>query len=350
MALTSTLRFRPFSHISGAKCLLPGSSLAVQAFASCLDVFDEEIRLSRLRFLDLGPLEQFTVLQDLEAGKIVVSGFAKAGFVRYVIQAQQEAKSWAIHFEKLPSELCVLHNDKEQQIAQGQTLAFGTALPVILKERERLFLGVDKSQEWPQVVRRCHIPEVLPFLYWLSQSVILPVTSAQNEPSLIKNLQEAIEQKKGGEVLEHVKAWLIAGFGQERMPRRLDAGYHGYSLPVAQNTQTSALTLLAELQPLIRSLFFQEQKGIYSLLPLLPPECPSGTLSDIITSKGHKFSIEWTKHLLRRVQITAACDDELSLSLQKELTGFRCEHHHFSAPSSLKIRKGQVYLLDNFQK
>lgn len=354
MALTSTIRFRPFSHDSGTMCQLAGSSLALQLFAGRMLVFDYSVEnpclIASVVFLNLGPLEQCTVLQDLEAGKIVVSGFAKTGFMRYTIIAQQDPKSWILHFDKLPHELEIAVDEKIMKASQGQNIVFGVEGVKTFAPRERLFLGVDKSQEWPQVLRRCIMPEVLPYIYWLSQSVVLPKIATNPGISLLKNLQDAIIEKKRAEVLEHFKALFIAGFGHQLMPRLEDTSYHGYQEPVVADVNQSPLMLLAELKSQIRSLFFQEHEDGFSILPLLPPECSCGTFCDIVTKKGHKVSIEWTKHLVRRVQIIGACDDEITLSFQKEITGFRLERHAFSAPAKLKIRPAHMYLLYNFQK
>lgn len=351
MALTITQRYRPFSHVSGTMCLLPGSSLAVQIFASRIVAFDyshiQPEPIFCLEFIALGPLGQFTVLQDLEAGKIVVSGFAKSGFVRYAITSQ------GVVFEKLVGEIgCVIKPSNTRfSVVQAQKIAFGdSSSQPLLGQRERLFLGVDKSQEWPQVVRRSLMPEVLPYIYWLSQNVVLPKEQALQGSSLLNNLQEAIIQHKRAEVITHFKALFTAGFSHQLVPRLEDSDYQGYDLPVVGSQAACPLVLLGECKKCIRSLFFQEDQELLRILPLLPPECASGVFADIITTKGHRLSIEWTKHIVRRVQIVAAVDDTLHLSFQHEITSFCHDRVRHAAPASLKVRANHTYLLDNFQK
>ncbi len=356
MALTTTLRFRPFSHTSGDVCMLCGSSLAFQIFAGRIVVFDYSIKepapLATFTISGLGPLDQFCVLQDMEQGKIVVSGFAKGGFVRYTIASTLDSKSWTVTFLKLPAAI----HFGDALVSQGKSLtySYGTSShrSAIFGPRERLFLGVDKAQEWSQVVRRCQMQEILPYLHWLSQSVAYDgiASEVRAAPSLFTNAQEVVEQKKRVDVVGSLKALFIAGFGSRLVPRLEDSEHHGYLLPVVDSRCQSPLALLQRLFGLVRSLFFQEQAALLTILPLLPPEFSCGTLSDITTSKGHKIALEWTKHTIRRVRIEAACDDELTLSFQKEIKTFRHGSHRFDAPAKLKILAKQTYLLDNFLK
>lgn len=368
MALTSPMRFLPFSHNPGTMCLIPGSHLACQIFPAMLCVYDSKGAsrplIGTVRFSDLGPLDQFCVQQDLEKGRVIVSGFAPSGFVRYIITALQDGGSWKIECKKQMGNIAVELDNKAYKVIkegdvgenQSQTITFcfgnEPSKALSLPPRERLTLGIDKSQEWSQVVRRCQMQEILPYWYWLAQSVARPTECAEmvDAPSLYKNLQQAIQHKQRDEIVGHLKALFVTGFGHQLVCRVTDSDFHGYPLPVVASADISPGVLLEHTFRLIRSLFFTEHEGSLAILPLLPPEFACGTLSGITTSKGHSISIEWTKHVVRRVQIIASVDDELDLEFQKQITGFRLEKCHFSTPARLKIRANHIYLLDNFQK
>lgn len=305
MSLVATIRFRPFSHLPGCRWMLPGTSLVYEVYPSCTYIFDIDRpeEKEKIVFDHEGPLDQFCVLQDLEKGKIIFSGFTKKGFIRREFS--------------------------------------GTVLP----DRERLFLGPDKSQDWQQVARRKNVREIVPFLYWLAQSVALPAgeCSGQIEPSLVHALKAA----KRDEVELHLKNLYMAAFGSHLVPRVVDSDQNGYLVPIYPG---SSLHLLKEIFCIIRSLFIQEEGSSISILPRLPPAFVSGTLANIRTKNGHTISLEWTKGLIRRVLIKAAQDDELSLSFQKQIASFRLEKHRMQPPATLKLTQNKSYLLDNFEK
>lgn len=282
MALTISQRFYPYSHKSGTLCLLPGTHLACKVFVSRVELYDYSKELpSLIETLDMshfGPLDKFLVQQDLEHGKIVVSGFSSEGFIRYPLAYQPT-----------------------------------------LTSRERLFLGVDKSQEWQQVVRRMDMREIVPYLYMLAQSVPDCALEEETGPSLIRDLQDA----RPSEVEAALEALFKAGFSDLLVPRLIDTDYHGYKKPIVSVTNKSPLYLLKVLYPLLRSLFIEERDGLLHILPKLPPKWVSGTLTDCTTANGHKISIEWTKGFIRRVKVTANSCSPIQLAFQKEVKKYR---------------------------
>ncbi len=306
MALTSSYRYLPFSHIPGTWCLIPGSLQSCQVFPSHACIYDaSNTLLEEVRFSHEGPLKQFCVQQDLEHLQVIVSGFSSAGFVRYYIKARE---------------------------------------PSIPRDRERLFLGVDKSQEWSQVVRRSNMLEILPFWYFLAQSVakLEDYPPIGNAPSLFANMQQGS--------LSSIHDLFLAGFHHMLVPRLVDSDFLGYLVPVVDSTCKSPYVLLEHSFRSIRALFFQEEKNSIHILPNLPSECVSGSLLNVTTQKGHKVSIEFRSNMVRRLQIVAAQDDELAVVFQKQVKSFRIGKGRHFCPQTLKIRAKNVYLLDNFQK
>ncbi len=341
MTLTPTIRFRPFSHVSGAMCLLPGSHLAFQCFVEFICIFDMTGASSHLigavRFSDLGPLTQFTVLQDIEKGKIIVSGFSHDGFIRYVISPLTDPRSWTLCIEKCPRPLnlsLVKKDDREVQetlrVEKGAFLSFfyndKPSEPLKLPDRERLFLGVDKSQDWDMVVRRKKLEEYLPYLYALSQTVL----GAESDEIPLLGIEELFQ----------------AGFSHMMVPRLVDAGFHGFQSPIVQNTNQSPLILFGQIYKHARAQFFREREGLWHIVK---PAFVSGSLSNITTKKGHKLSLEWTKYQMRRVEIQAKDDDVLEVHFQNDIKSFRFENVRLPNPGRIFLSANTTYLLDNFQ-
>ena len=165
MRIKDTFRFKPFSHTPGVRCLLPNTRLVYQIFPSRYVVGDEVVEIS--------PLKKFTVLQDLERDEIVISGFSLSGFKRYVIKNEASKR------------------------------------PL-----ERLTLGVDKSQEWSQVIRRGQMKEILPFWYWISQKVPKSDQAIGSAPSLFTKARNA----KRDEVVDCLQDLFTAGFSDQLVP------------------------------------------------------------------------------------------------------------------------------------
>ncbi len=362
-----TIRFKPFSHQAGTMCLLPGSHLAFQIYPALVCVFDyslaENPLVAAFRLANLGPIDKFCVLQDQETGKIIVSGFVKAGFVRYVITSVQDPKEFNVAFEKLPTKTVIEFGKRSYKVVCDDNVISATATVdvgnkiaffngdkpsgfFVFGSRERLFLGIDKSQNWPQVLQRCCMKEIVPYLYWLSQSIGQLNDKITDGPSLLQNVRMASREN----VLTHFKDLFVAGFHQLLIPRLQDNDFHGYDLPLVYDQKIPPLAMLRGVFEAIRGLFFLENDKQLKVLPLLPTELPCGMLSSITTVKGHKITIEWTKHLIRRVFIEATCDDEIIFSFQNQITSCRLGKVRINTPATIKIRQKQTYLLDNFQK
>jgi hypothetical protein len=353
MALFSCIRFRPFSHDAKTLCLLPNSTFACQIFPSLIRFYDYDQKSPKLvgtiHFKDLGPLEQFTVIQDLEGGALFVSGVSPSGFVRYSITAG------SLEFLKLGAEttLEIWFQDKEEIVRVRQKSCL--EIPVAIKAaeaKERLFLGVDRSQEWPMVMRRLDMREILPYWHFLGQSVPQPAEQGPlgKGPSLFTELAGLIEEKKRAEVLAALKALFQAGFSHQLIPSLEDVNFHGYPLPVAENQNTSPLLLLKEIFTIIRSLFFVEESNAFQFLPLIPKEFHCGTLASVKTHKGHILHLEWTKQTIRRVLVEAGSDDAVCCSFHSPVAAFRMGRFSFDNHSILQFRAGKKYLLDNFRK
>lgn len=334
MALYSMIRFRLFSQQAKTHALLPGSTLACEIYPAKVIVTDLAEHaphvVHEIVFDDFGPLNKFYVMQDLEKGEIVVSGVSAKGYIRYSLYALQAKRSFCLAFTKSP--------EKREPIVVGDK----TSPRVVFADRERLFLGVDKAQEWSQVQRRGDMKEILPVWYWLSQSIAHHTGSTESASSLLSRAKEG--------TLQEMKELYQAAFASMLLPRLKDCDFQGFLLPITSDQKISPLALLFDSFAMIRRLFFQEQEGALSILPQLPAEFHCGTLAPIRTKKGHTIFLEWTKHMIRRVRIQAACDEEVSIVFQKEVKQYRLGKVTCANGATLSLVSGRTYLLDHFEK
>lgn len=317
-----SVKFCPFSHIPGTAFILPGSSLVCKVYPALVELFDlsKSKEVAKVPF-EFGPLTQFTVVQDLEKGHIQVSGFAKSGFIRYQIYAGAEDGSWEIRMQK---------GEKKRKISL-----------------ERLYLGCDKQQKWPDIAARLDMREILPLWYALMQWVPKLTGDIFSGDSLASQIPDGS--------LDSYKALFQAGFDAGFVPRLVDRDHLGYSLPVVANANVSPLLLLTEVSRHIRGLFFAESDQFLSILPKLDAEFHSGSFTNVRTKRGHTLCMDWSKHLIRTIEITSACEDVLRFNFQKEVKLFRVRQRknepgtYFKRDDVISIEPGKKYYIDSFQ-
>lgn len=150
-------KLRPFSHSRGAKCLIPGTDVVIEAFPHLLRLGSLEIPLDNDPFLP-----GFTLQQDLERNCVWVFGKA----FRVKITATPEGFT----------------------VASSGVTKFYPAVHQfhVPKEIETLSLGSNKAQDWDLVVRRMDCQEILPVLYHLGQKTVpskktLPLITSYEE-------------------------------------------------------------------------------------------------------------------------------------------------------------------------
>ena len=144
MPITIAQRLRPFSHRPGIAMLLPHTSHILRLFPTRI----EPVGHSPIELPIQGPVTGFTALQDLEKGSIKVWGFSAEGYFRYRLSAA--AQRVTLHVEKSAPPL------KDQSFTL-KNLQIGSS------SQEQISFGVDREQEWEQVVRRFDLAEMLPF-------------------------------------------------------------------------------------------------------------------------------------------------------------------------------------------
>ena len=92
MPASLTNAIRPFSHLPGESSMLPKSSWSVTAYPTRVELENLGEAKEKISFLlELeGPIEGFTLMQDLERNFVRVFGTAKEGYFSYRLFAEPE--------------------------------------------------------------------------------------------------------------------------------------------------------------------------------------------------------------------------------------------------------------------
>lgn len=331
-------RLRPFSHLPGATCVLPGSDLLVQ-------IFPAQVCLIGVKVIPLeieGPVQGFTVELDLEKDRVVVHGQTPQGYMRYVIV--QEDSAIEIHFEKFPTEkemISIPHAVKRDE-----------------PSNERLSLGMHKSQDVEMIRRRSDLKEIFPL--WLKIEGFLPeIETGAAKGGMFQLLEECslkIEEKAKNEICRSFEKLYHAGLYSILAPRLVDTEHQGLVPESEVGLNVSPLRLIRDGAKLIRSLFFEEREESLSVLPCLPPEFHAGRYLSYKTASGDEVDIEWSKKLLKKLNVRSQREGELRLTLQPSIKTFRVRFSLqdpgkvFTAGTPLQLSPGVTLLLDRFQK
>ena len=361
MRISIASKIRPFLRRGGSSTVLPGSTYQVQVFPGLIRVFDLRTSMPTLIqevFLHVkGPLEQFLICNDLEKGRLTVSGKSQDGWMRYHLISSHQALGIQFFVEKTPAcGLEIQMNEKSHFLFANESLPlFGSPAAFEafqVPDCDRLSLGNHKSGDWDLIKRRFELIEILPILHRLGQ--LVPQTHAEKTSAGTLILLEECKENLNREA--YWKRFLAGCFYEMLVPQLFDQGFQG--LISSKNEipfSISPLTILSESSHLIRSLFFLEEENHLSFLPYVLPSMHCGRMLDIPLKDGGKISLEWTKKCMRRFILISGSDCEISFKMNSSLRNCRLRHNHtdkgerISTKSSLKVEKNCQYLFDNFQ-
>jgi len=384
--IKNLLKVRPFSHNPGSSCVIPSTTIAVEVFPTRICFYDlgtpSIVQVAEVSFVDLGPLEEFTVTCDLVQHSVLVSGFQNKRAFRYEIQ-QYESKEIRISFHKLIS---IIHKVDTKigesslwKFYDSQKKIIETTVPIVpksylilkphkeglcfdhwpKKKPERLFLGNTKKQDFDLMTKRGDIQELLPFYYQMAQSVPKVLHLKEHTPesrSISALLEIAIREKKGIE--EMLLSFFKVGFTKLMIPTLFDTLFQGYpDVLTEHHSDFSPLILFEKLFSDVRKIFFQESTSELLILPSLPPSFHSGVLVDVVTEKGHVLSIEWSKKVIRRLCVQTHAKVHIPFVFQNSLASYRIQDlksnqvlGRFQNKSKVTLEENGMYLFDRFEK
>jgi len=348
-------RFRPFSHVPGTKCYLPGSLVALEIFPCLIRVHDLSNTTPQLKTeiqINLkGPIPDFTIIQDLEKGATCVLGNSSDGFIRYWIRTAENGQGIHFHVEKAPEKGISFTDGNETQTLKDKeswTLFHSAPYQPYLPPQfhPRLSLGNHKAQDMDLIRRRKDLTEIAPL--WTQLHHHLPQLKNQEiRPAHLEiNKPEFLEK-------ELLKLFL-AGFEGLFSPRLIDTQHQGLydAQPPLSSTQ-SPLSLISEGAHFIESLLFSLNEKEVSILPHLPPQWHCGRLINIPLQAG-TLSFEWSKKCIRRMVFHVTEETDLLFHFKKA-GSFRFRKGHkdrgirYNSGTHLHFEKNSDYYFDNFQ-
>jgi len=369
MLIKISERLLPFSHLPGTLVLLPGSSLRLQVYPELVKIENisgpTPILLATLLFQVRGPVEEFTVQQDLEKGCVRVWGHATHGFFRYTFHALQQGSAALCHVEKGMKEEIVVtgawtkHTIPEhtnQFIISHKNTDVAEMQPYTVPLIERLSLGNSKAQDWALISRRRKMEEIIPLWHCLGQLVITKKPSDfSNSSSLVEKCRQTIATSRCEAILPCFLDIFLTGFEGLLSPRFTDTDHQGICSGLIHSPE-SPLYLLKDGKSLIRSLFIQENGEKIHVLPALLPEFHCGRLLDAKCVQSGILSIEWSKKSLRRMTFSAKEEQSVVFTFSHDLTACRLRTDdnergvQYVAGTPIKIVPDQNYRFDNFRK
>jgi hypothetical protein len=317
MRIKIALKLRPFSHRPGIRCMVPYSTWEAQIFPAKI-LFHDLLKGGReeLSIPWQGPVRGFTVLQDMERGRIEVFGKAQNGYSRYFITAD------GLDFSNKKIPLPFIRK---------------ADLPPSLK---RLSLGIHKKQDWDLIERRLEMEEVFPF--WIRLAQIIP-----ESPLVPIGTAVLLKQNK-------LELAFQAAFQGILCPSLHDENYLGLIPESKIDPGLSPIGIIHEGARQIEALFFKEEDETVHLLPKLPKELHAGRFINLTTSSGDLIDIEWSKKQLKKVIVRPSANHSMRLKLQSQIHSFRLRTNArqkgqlFKHDQPLELQEGQTLYLDRF--
>lgn len=345
MKIEITDRLMSFSHTPGHLFMVPGSFWKVAAFPTALVFYGPAGEKIEYHLNLEGPIDPFTVEQDLETKTVRIYGQSSKGYFRSKVFLR--GKSLFLLWEKMP---------ESGVLVQGQTVHRGEEIEVCkvvtTSEKlveERLFLGASKKKDCDQMRRRKDLREILPLWYGLGS--ITPREGEGPLESELAFLKEAIQRKDKPKIESLFSQTYLAHFSSGLVPRKEDEERQGLFA-----VQPSDF-LLQEGASCIRSLFLQERGDEIHVLPCVPSLFVCGKLVHACMAGGGSIDLEWTKGRLRRMHVLVEKDQNIKLRFSSEIDGFRLKRSLKDRGREIEgnlleisVKSGDALWLDRFQK
>ncbi len=356
MNITIAQHVKVFSHVPGTSCYLPGSGWQVQAFPQRFCFISPE-KVEYIVSLALkGPVRDFTLLQDLECHAVLIFGTWQEGFCLWQIGIEDCALY--LRLKRAKEEGCCFGIDgKMHHLLRGQTLSIAKTSAVLRSfPNEHLSFGCHKSQEWEAMKQRSDMREILPIWLRLGQSLTCEASHEKGTMRLLRECQD-LSLKDKEKLPDALDRLFRAGFRAMFMPSLIDDLHQGIlereeSLP----DSLSPLSLLTEGAEFIRSLFFREERDGLIFLPALPSPWHCGRFTHLTSSYGDRISFEWSKKLIRRIQLCPSITRQIPIFLPRVIKSFRVRSCLKSRGwrqengASLSCEAGTLLYLDRFEK
>jgi len=345
MKITIAERLIPFSHTPGASCVIPGTTWEIEAFPTLLRIGRGKIEL---KLMLSGPIEEFTLQQDLEKNCVWIFGKAKEGYYRLRIEGSDSG--FNLFAEKTPPKGLVYDGTAHGTLKKKDHLHLPMEVVFVKKEiHERLSLGSHKDQDWDLVQKRCDLKEILPVLFCLGQKT--PYIPPQPLKGTARLLEIPTDRNQ---VAPAIQAFLKAAFTKILIPRLVDDQFQGLS--PQESAEGNRFFLIQEGGKMVRNLFFKQEERRLKILPLLPTPLDSGRMIHMNAKGIGELDFEWSKKFLRRLILRATTSGEVIFVMPSEIKSFRVRKSlkekgkRQSSQDPVLVEAGKTYFLDRFQK
>ncbi len=345
MKISIAERLMPFSHTPGAACIIPGTAWEIEAFPTLLRIGRGKIEL-KLKLT--GPIEDFTLQQDLEKNCVWIFGKAKEGYYRLRIEGSDSG--FDLFAEKTPAEGLSYEGTAHGTFQKKDHLHLPQEVVFVKKSiHERLSLGSHKDQNWDLVQKRSDLKEMLPILFCLGQKMpYIP-------PQPLKGTARLLEIPKDRNLAAvAIQTFLQAAFTKIFIPRLVDDQHQG--LAPVESAEGNRFFLVQEGGKMVRNLFFQQNERRLKILPLLPTPLDSGRMIHLKANGIGEIDFEWSKKTLRRLIIRATTPGDIIFEMPPEIKSFRVRKSlnekgkKQNSHDPLLVEEGKTYFLDRFQK
>ncbi len=353
-------RLRPFSHLPGTSTLLPGSGYHIQIFPCFIRIFSllgkQPILVAEVSLKIKGPIEQFTVFNDLEKGRLSVTGQSIDGWFNYHLIGENNGDGICFFLDRCSSSgLIIREGCREFSLkAKESCMIIGSKdpfKPYEIPSIDRLSLGSHKKQDWEMIKRRKDLTEIFPLIHRLGQ--LLPKTESAGEGGFL----DLMERVKESLILKRESLWrtfLLSAFQDLLVPQLDDLHYQGV-LERPFKGEGSPLFLLIETAKLIGKLFIESSDHHIKILPNLFPSFHSGRLINVKCEYG-TFCLEWTKKTIRRLIFNCHADNEICFHFPSNVKTFRLRELKekkgiiCNCNQPLSFNSERIYLFDNFKQ
>ncbi len=329
-------RFKPFSHEAGASAIIPYTDWVVTAYPTRFEISDFFCDTILIELEISGPVNGFTLQQDLEKGECLIFGTAQEGYFEFRLFVEKKQQSLVLEYSRGKG-IVVFVDGKKIALSAKEALdlidvKFDSKM---FEDRERISLGDHKKQDVTSIWKRKDLAEILPILYFTSQSVLL--SSDEKFTKYPKDDESFLN-------------FIDTGFCSIFVPQRKDEKHLGLTYEKLSESSTP-ISRLEAFQKSFRSLFIREVKGKVVLLPNLPKCFSSGRF---VGAKVQDATIdfEWRKGKLRCVVIHGRKDANILIDWPKEIMSFRIDDRKGSQKKqqSLTLLKGKKTVVDKFQR
>lgn len=337
---------KPFSHLPGTEFLLPGSVFSIRIFPCKGLIYDQRHNpphlISEITFDFQGPINQFTIINDLDRERISVSGETKQGWIRYHLRSDISSQGIECVFDRVPEGKYIEIDGKKIEIFKKTPFFFPYHHEPFFPSLEKLFLGNHKAQDVELIRRRKDLTEIFPLLFRIGQ--LIPYSGC----------------KYAGAFFEYPNKefWLglfLKNFSSTFIPRLNDIDCQGIESSEMALRASTPLDLLRDVVFLMRHHFFKSEDHSLIILPHLLPDFHSGHfLNGSIPGLG-KIHFEWTKKCIRRFEVIAEETVEWKFDFKSPIQSCRLRQKCgekgivYHNRTSVHIEKGSTYFFDNFQ-